>query len=211
MSMLEAAPIQNAGEVVVLADSEVALIALTKQRNQNAFKRLYEKHLGKVYGLCLRMTGNRQMAEEATQEVFIQVWRKIDTFAGNSTFSTWLHSLTANTTISYLRKQKNWLKRMVGTDDYDALAEQLPADSDADHGDLQACLARLPERARLVFVLHAIEGYRQDDIAQELGIAVGTVKAQFHRARQLMEDWLGNGLPPAANAKTGKDGLRGKR
>jgi RNA polymerase sigma-70 factor (ECF subfamily) len=190
--MLDSSPTQGPGGVIVLADSEALLITQTKQRNQNAFRRLYEKHLGKVYGLCLRITGNRSMAEDATQEVFIQVWRKIDTFAGESSFSTWLHSLTTNTTISYMRKQKNWLQRMVGTDDYEAMAEQLPAGADADEDHLQACLARLPERARMVFVLHAIEGYRQEDIATTLGIAVGTVKAQFHRARQLMESWLGD-------------------
>lgn len=192
--MLDAAPIQNPGDVVILADSEAVLIAQSKQRNQNAFKRLYDKYLGKVYGLCLRMTGSRQLAEEATQEVFIQVWRKIDTFKGDSSFSTWLHSLTANTTISYMRKQKNWLQRMVHSDDYEEMAQQLPAGAATDEQHLQACLARLPERARLVFVLHAIEGYRQEEIAISLGIAVGTVKAQFHRARELMENWLGDGL-----------------
>lgn len=197
--MLDAAPTQNPGEVIVLADSEQALIAQTRQRNQNAFRRLYEKYLGKVYGLCLRMTGNRQMAEEATQEVFIQVWRKIDTFAGDSSFSTWLHSLAANTTISYMRKQKNWLQRMVGLDAYDELARQLPAGAATDEEHLQACLARLPERARMVFVLHAIEGYRQEEVAAALGIAVGTVKAQFHRARELMEAWLGDGLVNEVN------------
>lgn len=197
--MLDAAPIQNPGEVIVMADSEVTLVALAKQRNQAAFRRLYDKHLGKVYGLCLRMTGNRQLAEEATQEAFIQVWRKIDTFAGDSSFSTWLHSLTANTTISYMRKQKNWLQRMVRSDDYEELVQQLPAGAATDEDHLQACLARLPERARLVFVLHAIEGYRQEEIATKLGIAVGTVKAQFHRARELMESWLGDGLVNEVN------------
>lgn len=192
--MLDTTPIQNPGEVIVLADSEAALIAQTRQRNQNAFRRLYDKYLGKVYGLCLRMTGNRQMAEEATQEVFIQVWRKIDTFAGDSSFSTWLHSLTTNTTISYMRKQKSWLQRMIHSDDYEEMAQQLPAGASTDEEHLQACLARLPERARMVFVLHAIEGYRQEEVATTLGIAVGTVKAQFHRARELMETWLGDGL-----------------
>jgi RNA polymerase sigma-70 factor (ECF subfamily) len=197
--MLDTTPAQTPGEVIVLADSEVTLIAQTKQRNQVAFKRLYDKYLGKVYGLCLRITGNRQLAEDATQEVFIQVWRKIDTFAGDSSFSTWLHSLTANTTISYMRKQKNWLHRMIRSDDYEELARQLPAGAVADEEHLQACLARLPERARLVFVLHAIEGYRQEEIATTLGIAVGTVKAQFHRARELMEGWLGDGLVNEVN------------
>jgi RNA polymerase sigma-70 factor (ECF subfamily) len=82
---------------------------------------------------------------------------------------------------------------MVGRDDYEDLAEQLPASVESDDELLQACLARLPERARLVFVLHAIEGYRQEEIATTLGIALGTVKAQFHRARQLMEGWIGEG------------------
>jgi RNA polymerase sigma-70 factor, ECF subfamily len=198
-NMLEVSPTQNPGEVVVLADSEVTLIAQVRQRNQVAFKRLYEKYLGKVYGLCLRMTGNRQLAEEAAQEVFIQVWRKLDTFNGDSSFSTWLHSLTANTTISYMRKQKNWLQRMIRSEDYQEMAEQLPASAATDEEHLYACLARLPERARMVFVLHAIEGYRQEEIAKQLGIAVGTVKAQFHRARELMEGWLGDGLVNEVN------------
>lgn len=199
MTMLDVSPTPHPGDVIVLADSEHALIAMAKQRNQAAFKRLYDKYLGKVYGLCLRMTGNRQLAEEATQEVFIQVWRKIDTFAGESSFSTWLHSLTANTTISYLRKQKNWLQRMVHSDAYEQMAQELPAGAATDEDHLQACLARLPERARMVFVLHAIEGYRQEEIATALGIAVGTVKAQFHRARGLMEGWLGDGLVNEVN------------
>ena len=197
--MLDAAPSQDPAEVVVLADSEAALIAQARQGSQAAFRRLYDRHLGKVYGLCLRMTGNRQMAEEATQEVFIQLWRKLDTFAGDSSLSTWLHSLTANTTVSYLRKQKNWLQRMIRTDHYEAMAQQLPASAATDEEHLQACLARLPERARIVFVLHAIEGYRQEEIATTLGIAVGTVKAQFHRARQLMEGWLDEGLVNEVN------------
>ena len=211
--MLEIRPLQaersaEEADVVVIAtitgnatatgtangNGETALIAGVRQRNQSAFKQLYDRHLGKIYGLCLRMTANRQMAEDATQEVFIQVWRKIDTFAGDSSFSTWLHALATNTTISYLRKQKNWLARMKGSDTYDELADQLVADPEAPLTDLERCLARLPERARLVFVLHAIEGYRQDNIAQAMGISLGTVKAQFHRARYLIESCLDEGL-----------------
>ena len=174
----------------MLADSESQLIAQVKQHDQIAFRRLYDRHLGKTYALCLRLTGKRQLAEEATQEVFIQVWRKIHTFAGDSSFSTWLHRLTTNTTISYLRKQKNWLQRMTQRDDYDVLAGNLEASPEPGLDQLQHCLGRLPERARLVFVLHGIEGYRQENVAEALGISVGTVKAQFHRARQLLEHWL---------------------
>ncbi|MES2626210.1 MAG: RNA polymerase sigma factor [Pseudomonadota bacterium] len=188
---MEVQPAHNFGEVIVLADSEATLIALVRQRHQIAFKRLYDKYLPMVYGLCLRMTGSVSMAEEATQEVFIMVWRKIDTFAGDSTFKTWLHSLTTNTTLTYLRKQKSWLKRMIGSDDYEEMAEGLEASPPTEIDDLQYWLNRLPERARLVFVLHAIEGYRQENVAKAMGISVGTVKAQFHRARNLLQTWMG--------------------
>ena len=182
----------NFGDVIVLADSEATLITLCRQKHQIAFKRLYDKYLPMVYGLCLRMTGSSAMAEEATQEVFIQLWRKIGTFAGDSSFKTWLHSLATNTTLTYLRKQKSWRQRMIGSDDYEELAESLVASSPADMDDLQYWLSRLPERARLVFVLHAIDGYRQENIAKTMGISVGTVKAQFHRAKNLLQTWMGD-------------------
>jgi RNA polymerase sigma-70 factor, ECF subfamily len=188
---LEVQAAQHLGEVIVLADSEATLITLVRQKHQVAFKRLYDKYLPMVYGLCLRLTGSSGMAEEATQEVFIQVWRKIGTFAGDSSFKTWLHSLATNTTLTYLRKQKSWRQRMIGRDDYEELAEGLVANSPTEIDDVQYWLGRLPERARLVFVLHAIEGYRQENVAKVMGISVGTVKAQFHRARNLLQTWMG--------------------
>jgi RNA polymerase sigma-70 factor, ECF subfamily len=169
---------------------EFSLIALVKQRDQRAFHQLYRLHVRKVYTLCLRLTGHVNQAEDITQEVFILVWRKIDSFHGDSAFSTWLHSLTSNTTISYLRKQKSWWQRLQQTDDYEQLADQIEAETPIALDDLQAAIARLPERARLVFVLHALEGYRQESIATALGITTGTVKAQFHRAKLLLEQWL---------------------
>jgi RNA polymerase sigma-70 factor, ECF subfamily len=188
---LEVQAAQHLGEVIVLADSEATLITLVRQKHQVAFKRLYDKYLPMVYGLCLRLTGSSGMAEEATQEVFIQVWRKIGTFAGDSSFKTWLHSLATNTTLTYLRKQKSWRQRMIGRDDYEELAEGLVANPPTEIDDVQYWLGRLPERARLVFVLHAIEGYRQENVAKVMGISVGTVKAQFHRARNLLQTWMG--------------------
>lgn len=145
-----------------------------------------------VYGLALRLTGQSTQAEDVAQEVFIQLWRKLDTFNGDSAFTTWLHSLTTNVAISYLRKQKSWWQRLQDSDDYEVLSEQLHASAPPDLDGLQAALAALPERARLIFVLHGLEGYRQESIAQVLGITNGTVKAQYHRARQLLEAWLDN-------------------
>ena len=139
---MEVQAAHNYAEVIVLADSEATLITLVKQKHEVAFKRLYDKYLPMVYGLCLRLTGSSTAAEDATQEVFIQVWRKIDTFAGESSFKTWLHSLATNTTLTYLRKQKSWRQRMIGSDDYEELAENLVATSPTEMDDLQYWLSR---------------------------------------------------------------------
>jgi RNA polymerase sigma-70 factor (ECF subfamily) len=188
---LDAQTHPHSAELYVFTGDESSLIALARQQHQPAFRQLYDKHVRTVYALCLRLTGSPNQAEDVTQEVFIQVWRKLHTFNGDSAFSTWLHSLATNTTLSYLRKQKSWWQRMQDSDDYQTLSEQLVDEAPPDLGDLQSALARLPERARIIFVLHALEGYRQESIAKVMGITTGTVKAQFHRARQLLEGWLG--------------------
>jgi RNA polymerase sigma-70 factor (ECF subfamily) len=183
----------NAGpRLVVLAPDEASLIALCQRRHQGAFRQLYEQYLGQVYGLCLRLTADRALAEDAAQEVFIQLWRRIDSFRGDSSFSTWLHALCSNTAISYLRRQKSWRQRIHLGEDVEELTQALEAEAPPDLADLDACIRRLPERARLIFVLHAVEGYRQEQVARMLGIAPGTVKAQFHRTKQLLLHWLGH-------------------
>lgn len=178
------------GKVHYLQDNEKALLALVRQKDQAAFRQLYDLYVGRIHALCLRLTGNKAMAEEATQEVFIQVWRKIDTFAGNSSLYTWLHSVASNTTISYLRKQTGWLNRVIHRDDTGQSHQEEAWVPDPDLSRLDAMIIRLPERARLVFVLHAIEGWRHEDIARKLNTQVGTSKAQFHRARHLIKTWL---------------------
>lgn len=172
-----------------LEDNEKALLTRIRQRDQVAFRQLYETYSGRIHALCLRLTGNLAMAEEATQEVFIQVWRKIDTFSGNSSLYTWMHSVASNTTISYLRKQKNWLNRVRSDDGVKSRVEETWV-PEPDLGRLDRLVMRLPERARLVFVLHAIEGWRHEDIARQLKTSTGTSKAQFHRARNLIRQWL---------------------
>jgi len=179
------------GKVHYLKDSETALLALIRQKDQAAFRQLYETYNKRIFTLCLRLTGNMAMAEEATQEVFIQVWRKIDSFNGKSSLYTWLHRVASNTTISYIRKQKNWLNRVISKDDDDdpqRYEETWVPDPDLSL--LDRLIMRLPQRARLVFVLHAVEGYRHEDIAKQLKTSTGTSKAQFHRARNLIRGWL---------------------
>jgi RNA polymerase sigma-70 factor (ECF subfamily) len=177
--------------LALVAPDEAALISLCQRGHQNAFRQLYEQYLGLVYGLCLRLTANRALAEDATQEVFIQLWRRIASFRGDSSFATWLHALCTNTVISYLRRQKSWRQRIHLGDDTEELANALEAQAPPDLGDLDDFIRRLPERARVIFVLHGVEGYRQDQVAHMLGIATGTVKAHFHRSKQLLLHWLG--------------------
>ncbi|TRY33826.1 RNA polymerase sigma factor [Aliiglaciecola sp. M165] len=169
--------------------SERDLIAAVQQGDRKAYQTLYQTYIGQVYALCFRLTSDQALAEDAAQEVFIQLWRKIGNFKGDSKFSTWLHTVTSNITISYLRKQRGWWQRMFNIEDSEAMHHA--AEQQTDLGDLEGYVARLPERARIVFVLHAIEGYRHEDIAKMMDMAVGSSKAQFHRAKHLLKEWMG--------------------
>lgn len=170
-------------------NSEFVLIEAAKQGDKSAYQQLYQSYIGQVYGLCYRLTADRALAEDAAQEVFIQLWQKIGNYQGDSKFSTWLHSVTSNITLSYLRKQRGWVRRMFNIED--SVAAELPAESSSTDVDLQSYVNRLPERARIVFVLHAIEGYRHEEIASMTEMAVGSSKAQFHRAKSLLKEWMG--------------------
>ncbi|AGP83502.1 putative RNA polymerase sigma factor [Alteromonas mediterranea MED64] len=169
--------------------SENELILKAKSGDKHAFRALYDEHIGRVYALCYRLTGEKGMAEDAAQEVFIQLWRKLNNFDGQSQFSTWLHSVTANITISYMRKQKGWVQRMFNLKS--SGISEMTAQSSSTDIDLEALVIRFPERARMVFVLHALEGYRHEDIANMLNMAVGSSKAQFFRAKQLLKGFMG--------------------
>ncbi|AXV66357.1 MULTISPECIES: RNA polymerase sigma factor [Pseudoalteromonas] len=170
--------------------SEHTLIERVKSGDQVAYAALYELHVKRVYSLCLRLIADKEHAEDATQEVFVQLWHKIANFDGRSQFTTWLHSVTSNIAISYIRKHKNWLQKVVSFEQ-SGMDEQSAADCQGLNG-LDKLVLRLPERARMVFVLHAIEGYRHEEIASMLDMAVGSSKSQFHRARQLLKEWYEN-------------------
>lgn len=174
---------------VFTAKSQSEIIADVKAGSKYAFKTLYEQHIGRVYALCYRLTGDKGLAEDASQEVFIQLWRKIANYDGSSQFSTWLHSVTANVTISYMRKQRSWFQRMLNIET-SGITEPV-APQETDDNDLDMHIRALPERARLVFVLYAVEGYRHEEIASMLNMAVGSSKAQLHRARGLLKHAMG--------------------
>ncbi len=167
---------------------EATWIQQAQQSDARAFEALYRMHIDRVYGLCLRMTGNVSEAEDCAQEAFIQAWNKLDKFRGDSAFSTWLHRIAVNSVLGRMRKSKREHDRIM------AVAEDAPPPIETgdtgDMRDLSEAVDRLPEGARHVFVLHAVYGYSHDEAGKMLGIATGTSKAQLHRAKRLLAQQL---------------------
>ena len=160
-----------------------------------AFEELYRDHAGRVYALCLRMTADPGRAEELSQDVFLRAWKKLSTFRGDAAFSTWLHRLAVHVVLADRRSQGKRWARMVMTDDMEpfesAIAHTRPEKSAAGTGiDLEKAIAGLPEGARTVFILFQMEGHRHEEVAEMMGTAVGTSKAQLHRARRLLREAL---------------------
>lgn len=167
---------------------ERALIKRAQRSDARAFEALYRLHIDKVYGICLRMTGNVSEAEDCAQEAFIQAWNKMQKFRGDSAFSTWLHRIAVNSVLGRMRKSKREQDRIMAVSDI-----SVPAFETGDTGemrDLTEAVDRLPEGARNVFVLHAVYGYSHDETGDMLGIATGTSKAQLHRAKRLLVQQL---------------------
>jgi RNA polymerase sigma-70 factor, ECF subfamily len=167
---------------------ERALIAQAQNSDALAFESLYRLHVDKVYGICLRMTGNVAEAEDCAQEAFIQAWNKLTKFRGDSAFSTWLHRIAVNAVLGRMRKSKREQDRIT------AVAENAtPLVATGDSGemrDLSEAVDKLPQGARHVFVLHAVYGYSHEETGGMLGIAIGTSKAQLHRAKRLLAQQL---------------------
>jgi RNA polymerase sigma-70 factor (ECF subfamily) len=172
---------------IFVVDSEQQLITRAKQGDQQAFHCLYENYHRRIYSLCWRMLADKESAEDVCQEVFVQLWQKISNFRGESKFSTWLHSVATNIILGHLRKNKNWLQRVFSIEDQ--TMQDIPVEME-ELPELDKHIMRLPERARLVFVLFAVEGYRHEEIATMLGMAVGSSKAQYHRAKGLLQQWV---------------------
>ena len=167
---------------------EAAWIRRAQQSDSRAFEKLYRMHIDKVYGLCLRMTGSVAEAEDCAQEAFIQAWSKLSKFRGESAFATWLHRIAVNAVLGRMRKSKREQDRI------QVASEISPAPAsigdNANLRDLSDAVDRLPEGARHAFVLTAVYGYSHQESSNMLGIAVGTSKAQLHRARRLLSQRL---------------------
>jgi RNA polymerase sigma-70 factor (ECF subfamily) len=189
------------------AASEAQLIARAQRGEEGAFAALFEAHKRRVYSLCLRMTSNTAEAEDLTQEAFLQLFRKISTFRGESAFSTWLHRLAVNVVLMHLRKkglqqisldevdtsQDEPIKRDYGSDD-----QRLTGS--VERIGLQKAIADLPPGYRTVFVLHDVEGYEHNEIAEIMNCSVGNSKSQLHKARMKLRDRLrqDRGVPSAS-------------
>lgn len=173
------------------AGDEPALVSRAKDGDSRAFEQLYRRHCDRVYGLCVRLCqGDRAKAEQATQDAFVRAWEKLDSFRGDAQFGTWLHRITVNVVLGEHRLLQRWTTfedaEAAGTPE----ALSVAAEDVTLSRDLERALARLPKGARTVLWLHDVEGYRHEEIAELTGVAVGTSKAQLHRARKLMKEHL---------------------
>jgi len=167
-----------------------ALVRRAASGDVAAFEQLYREHVGRVYGSILRLVAmDRARAEELTQEAFVRAWQKLSSFRHESAFSTWLHRLGVNVALMDLRGRRD----EENVDDAvleSAAGGEVPFCA-AERGDLERAVAELPPRARAVLVLHDVEGWKHEEISAELGMAVGSSKAQLHRARGLLRRALG--------------------
>jgi RNA polymerase sigma-70 factor (ECF subfamily) len=173
---------------VDIADDEHHWVRKAQAQDTAAFEALYRLHVDKVYGLCLRMTGNVSEAEDCTQDAFIQAWTKLDKFRGESAFGTWMHRVAVNTVLGRMRKSRREQDRIRAVAEVSSVPESI-----GDNGglrDVELAINELPSGARHVFVLHAVYGYSHGETSGMLGIAEGTSKAQFHRARRLLSQQL---------------------
>ncbi len=169
-------------------DWENALVQRARCGDRRAFERLYREHVGRVYGLCLRMTRDRQLAEDCTQDTFINAWRALGQFQTRSSLSTWLHRIAVN--VALARRRKSGPVEPLPADEEVAAAEWT-LETPVEVQEIERAIDTLPEGARDALVLHGLYGYSHGEAAQMLGIAEGTCKAQLHRARRLLRERLG--------------------
>jgi RNA polymerase sigma-70 factor, ECF subfamily len=163
-------------------------VALAASGDAHAFERLYRAHVARVHSLVRRMLGDEE-ADEVTQDVFVRVWQKLGTFRGESAFSTWLHRLAVNVVLAR-RADLGTRRRRFHDDDEPLELVSTRSASPETSMDFEQALARLPDGARQVFVLHDVEGYRHEEIAGMLGLATGTSKSQLHRARMALRNHM---------------------
>lgn len=178
--------------------TEAEVIENAKLGDEACFAALYAQHKRRVFSLCLRMTGDYQRAEDFTQEAFLQLFRKIGSFRGESAFSTWLHRLTVNIVLMQFRKKvlaEVSLDESSDPQQEDGPKREIGMRDDSLHGSidritLHKAIADLPPGYRIIFVLHDVEGYEHNEIAEMLGCSIGNSKSQLHKARMKLRTML---------------------
>ncbi len=170
------------------------LLDRARDGDRSAFEQIYHLHVNRVYALCLRMSADRDLAESLTQDAFIRAWRNLSSFEGRSRFTTWLHRLTVNVVLDQRRRTRRRDARETSLDEAPEVGTIPETRSRPEHGghrmDLERAIATLPDGARSAFVLHDVQGYKIREIAELSDLAIGTVKAQLHRARRLLREAL---------------------
>ena len=167
-----------------MQDQLESWIQQAKNGDQKSFYLIYHHFKGRVFAVCLRLLADRAQAEDACQEAFVRVWQQLPGFRGDSAFSTWLHTIASRAAVDLFRKNK------VSRLNLDVEVPDIAFDHNHADPQLEQAILRLPDQARAVFVLFALEGYQHQEIGELLGIAEGSSKAQYHRARQLLRGWL---------------------
>jgi RNA polymerase sigma-70 factor (ECF subfamily) len=188
---------------------DAEMVARAQRGEEKAFEALFHIHKQRVYSLCLRMTGNAGEAEELTQEAFLQVFRKIHTFRGDSAFSTWLHRLSVNIVLMRWRKKtvsETPIENIGGGKEFDEQpreygAPDLTLTASIDRLNLERAVAQLPPGYKQIFVLHDVEGYQHNEIAAMLGTSIGNSKSQLHKARMRLRKLLRSGMRKDARSR----------
>ena len=173
------------------------IIERAQQQDHAAFETIYQLHQRRVYSLCLRMLKNVEQAEDLTQEAFIQVFRRISTYRGESSFTTWLHRVTVNVVLMSLRRKTlpmTSLEALTNPSDDSPASEFGIADNRLtgalDRLALERAIEQLPPGYKITFILHDIEGYEHNEIADLLGCSIGNSKSQLHKARMRLRELL---------------------
>jgi RNA polymerase sigma-70 factor (ECF subfamily) len=172
-------------------------VSRAQRGDVDAFGELYREHAGRIFALCIRMSGDRVRAQELMQDVFVRAWERLGSFRGDASFGSWLHRLAVNVVLTGARSDRRREARVSLAEDL-AVAEARQSSprggvAAADPGiaiDLERAIAKLPPGARAAFVLHDVEGFSHPEIAELTGLAEGTVRAQLHRARKLLMEAL---------------------
>jgi RNA polymerase sigma-70 factor, ECF subfamily len=171
--------------------SDIELVERCRRQEATAFEELYRLHAGRVYNLACRLSGSQSDGEDLLQEIFVLVFRKLESFKGEAALGTWIYRLATNHCLDFLRSRDARMRQVTGTlGDEDVTMPAPTRPLRADRIDLERAIARLPDGYRAAFVLHDVEGFEHREVAALLGIAEGTSKSQVHKARLKLREYL---------------------